>query len=187
MTHVLTRTLTVAALFAIAATLAGPVQAQDKDKKAKMKETADIVQTAQKTEGFSTLVTALKAADLVEALKGEGPFTVFAPTNEAFEALPDGALDNLLKPANKSELQRILKYHVVEGKVMAGDVTGLDEAKTLEGSKFGIETKDGTVMLKGDNQATVTKTDVTASNGVIHVIDAVLMPPAKTAMKDEQQ
>jgi uncharacterized surface protein with fasciclin (FAS1) repeats len=187
MTHVLTRTLTVAALFAVAATLAGPVQAQDKDKKAEMEKTADIVQVAQNNEDFSTLVTALKAADLVEALKGEGPFTVFAPTNEAFEALPDGALDNLLKPANKSELQRILTYHVLEGNVTAGDVTGLDEAKTLEGSKVGIETKDGTVMLTGDNQATVTKTDIAASNGVIHVIDAVLMPPAKTAMKDKKQ
>ena len=185
MYHFLTRTLTAYALIALAVFVTAPVQAQEKDKEAAMEKKADIVQTAQNTEGFETLVTALKAADLVEALKGDGPFTVFAPTNDAFDALPNGALDNLLKPANKSELQRILKYHVVEGKVMASDVTGLDEAKTLEGSKFSIETKDGTVMLKGDNQATVTKTDIATSNGIIHVIDAVLMPPAKTAMKNK--
>jgi uncharacterized surface protein with fasciclin (FAS1) repeats len=182
----LTRTLAVCTLLAFAAAAAVPVQAQEKDETAAMKEKADIVQTAQNAKGFDTLVTALKAADLADALKGKGPFTVFAPTDDAFAALPEGALDNLLKPANKAELQTILRYHVVEGTVMAKDVTAMKEAKTLAGSKFGIKTKDGTVRLTGENQATVTKTDIKASNGVIHVIDAVLMPPSETAMKDKK-
>lgn len=183
---ILTRTLAACAVVALAVVLAIPTQAQEKDKKASMKEKADVVQTAQNTEGFETLVTALKAADLVEALKGEGPFTVFAPTDEAFSALPEGTLDNLLKPENKSELQSILKYHVVKGEAKASDVTKMKEAETLEGSKVGIMTEDGSVVLSGKNNATVTKTDIMASNGVIHVIDAVLMPPERTAMKDEQ-
>lgn len=186
MYHYLTRTLALFTVFAFAALMTIPVQAQDKDKKASMEKTSDIVQTAQNTEGFATLVTALKAAELVDALKGKGPFTVFAPTDAAFEKLPEGTLDNLLKPENKSELQAVLKYHVVEGRVMAKDVTKLKEAKTLEGSKLGIETKDGAVTLKGANQATVTGTDVKASNGVIHVVDSVLMPPSETAMKDKK-
>ncbi len=154
-----------------------PAQAQDKSETTSKK--ADIVQTAEKAGSFTTLVAALNAGDLVEALKGDGPFTVFAPTDEAFAALPEGTLEDLLKPENKSQLQAILKYHVVQGKVMAKDVTKLSNAETLEGSMIGIQTTDGTVMLSGDNEATVTKTDISASNGVIHVIDTVLMPPTE--------
>jgi len=168
--------LSVALTLAIVAL---PAQAQDKS------QTADIVQTAQNAGSFETLVTALKAGDLVSALKGKGPFTVFAPTDEAFAALPDGTLENLLKPENKSQLQAILKYHVVSGKVMAKDVTGLSEAETLEGSMIGIQTMDGTVTLSGDNEATVTSTDIAASNGVIHVIDTVLMPPKEMQTSDK--
>ncbi len=186
MNHLLTRTLTAFVLLALTALVTIPAQAQDKDMMGDTTETADIVETAQNAEGFETLVAALQAADLADALKGEGPFTVFAPTDEAFAALPEGTLKQLLNPENKSKLQTILKYHVVEGQVMAADVVKLDDAKTLEGSKVGIETKDGTVMLTGENQVTVTTTDIEASNGVIHVIDAVLMPPSETAMQDKQ-
>jgi uncharacterized surface protein with fasciclin (FAS1) repeats len=181
MTRFLPRAATVSLVVALAFFVALPAQAQDKSKT----KTADIVQTAQNAESFETLVAALQAADLVDALKAEGPFTVFAPTDSAFAALPEGTLDDLLKPENKSQLQEILKYHVVQGKATAGDVTGMKEAETLEGSAVGIQVKDGTVVLTGKNKANVTATDIMASNGVIHVIDAVLMPPERTAMQDK--
>jgi uncharacterized surface protein with fasciclin (FAS1) repeats len=130
---------------------------------------ADIVETAIAGK-FNTLVAAVKAAGLVDTLKGPGPFTVFAPTDEAFAKLPAGTLESLLKPENKTKLQSILTYHVVPGKVMAGDVMKLDSAKTVEGQSIAIQKKNGDVMV--DN-ARVTKTDIVASNGVIHVIDAV--------------
>lgn len=142
---------------------------------------ADIVDTAVQADGFNTLVDALKAAGLVETLRGEGPFTVFAPTDEAFAALPDGKLESLLKPENKKELQAILKYHVVSGKVMAGDVAGMSEAETVEGRMIGIQADDEGVTLSGNNSASVVQTDIGASNGVIHVIDAVLLPPSDEA------
>lgn len=132
-----------------------------------------IVQNAVNTEAFSTLVAAVKAAGLVETLSGEGPFTVFAPTNEAFAKLPEGTVENLLKPENKEKLVAILKYHVVPGKVMAKDVVKLDEAKTAQGSFVDINVKDGTVMV---DKAKVVKTDINSSNGVIHVIDSVILP-----------
>lgn len=125
---------------------------------------------------FSTLVAALKAADLVATLDGQGPFTVFAPTNAAFEKLPPGTVENLLKPENKAQLAAVLTYHVVPGSVMAADVVKLDEAKTVEGSAIDIAIADGKVRL--NDAATVTATDIKASNGVIHVIDSVILPPA---------
>lgn len=124
---------------------------------------------------FSTLVTALKAADLVGTLDGAGPFTVFAPTNEAFAKLPAGTVENLLKPENKALLTAVLTYHVVAGSVMAADVVKLSEAKTVQGSAVAIAVADGQVRL--NDAATVTATDIKASNGVIHVIDAVILPP----------
>ena len=133
---------------------------------------ADIVDTAVAGK-FNTLVAAVKAAGLVETLKGDGPFTVFAPTDEAFAKLPKGTLDDLLKPENKTKLQNILKYHVVSGKVMAADVVKLDTAKTVEGQNVTIKATGGQVMV---DSANVTKTDIVASNGVIHVIDAVILP-----------
>lgn len=133
---------------------------------------ADLVDTAVAGH-FNTLVAAVKAAGLVEALKGPGPFTVFAPTDEAFAKLPAGTLENLLKPENKEQLQKILTYHVVPGKVMAGDVVKLSSAKTLEGGSLTIHSGEGGVMV---NNAHVIKTDIAASNGVIHVIDTVLLP-----------
>jgi uncharacterized surface protein with fasciclin (FAS1) repeats len=133
---------------------------------------ADIVDTAVAGK-LNTLVAAVKAAGLVDTLKGPGPFTVFAPTDEAFAKLPPGTLEMLLKPENKAKLQGILKYHVVAGKVMAQDVMGLHSAKTVEGQNVTIDTMNGGVMV---NNAHVIKTDIVASNGVIHVIDAVMLP-----------
>jgi uncharacterized surface protein with fasciclin (FAS1) repeats len=136
---------------------------------------ADIVDTAVKAGSFNTLVAAVQAAELVDLLKGEGPFTVFAPTDEAFGKLPEGTVENLLKPENRDQLVAILKYHVVPGKVKAADVVKLSEAKTAQGSVVTVSTSDGGVKI---NDASVVKTDIKTSNGVIHVIDAVIMPPS---------
>jgi uncharacterized surface protein with fasciclin (FAS1) repeats len=133
----------------------------------------DIVDTAVGAGSFRTLVAAVKAAGLVETLKGKGPFTVFAPTDEAFGKLPEGTLESLLKPESKEKLTAILTYHVVPGKVMAADVVKLKEAKTVQGSKAKIKVADGKVQI--DN-ANVVKTDIACKNGVIHVIDAVILP-----------
>ena len=133
----------------------------------------DIVDTAVGAGQFETLVAAAKAAGLVETLKGKGPFTVFAPTDEAFAKLPKGTVATLLKPENKAKLAAILTYHVVPGKVMAKDVVKLSTAKTVQGSAVGIRVKDGKVYI--DN-AQVLAPDVEASNGVVHVIDSVILP-----------
>jgi len=135
-------------------------------------EAGDIVAVASANEDFSTLVAAVSAAGLVETLQGEGPFTVFAPTNEAFAALPAGLVDKLLLPENKDLLVKILTYHVVSGKVMAADVAA-GEVPTVEGQNITITTDMG-VQVNGANVVT---TDIEASNGVIHVIDAVILPP----------
>lgn len=147
------------------------VNAQDYTKKSASK---DIVTTAVDAGMFKTLATALTEAGLIETLKGKGPFTVFAPTDEAFAKLPKGTLEGLLK--DKEALKKILLYHVVSGNVMSTDVVKLTEAKTVEGSKVKISVKDGNVMI---NDAKVIKADIKASNGVIHVIDTVILPPAK--------
>ena len=133
----------------------------------------DIVDTAVAAGSFKTLAAALGAGGLVETLKGEGPFTVFAPTDDAFKKLPKGTVEELLKPANKEKLVKILTYHVVPGKVMAADVVKLSTAKTVEGSEMKITVGNGKVKV--DN-ANVVKTDIQTSNGVIHVIDAVILP-----------
>lgn len=133
----------------------------------------NIVEVASGNEAFSTLVAAVQAAGLVEVLAGEGPFTVFAPTDEAFAKLPAGTVENLLKPENKDQLVEVLTYHVVAGKVMAADVVALESATTVQGSDVAIAASAEGVMV--DN-ANVVMTDVGASNGVIHVIDAVILP-----------
>mgnify|MGYP000875932443 CR=1 FL=1 len=153
--------------FALAAGLiaiAIPAHAQDKD----------IVDTAVAAGEFTTLAAALDAAGLVQTLKGEGPFTVFAPTDAAFAKLPAGTVEELLRPENKEKLAAILTYHVVPGKVMAADVVSLDEAKTVNGETIEIQIDGNSVRV---NDASVTATDVAASNGVIHVIDQVILPP----------
>lgn len=132
----------------------------------------DIVDTAVAAGSFKTLAAALEAADLIETLKGDGPFTVFAPTDEAFAKLPKGTVESLLKPENKAKLAGILTYHVVAGKVLAKDVVKLSKAKTVQGSEVKIDATEGVKI----NDATVTQADVAASNGVIHVIDTVLLP-----------
>jgi uncharacterized surface protein with fasciclin (FAS1) repeats len=133
---------------------------------------ADIVETAV-AGNFNTRVAAVKAAGLADTLKGPGPFTVFAPTDEAFAKLPPGTLESLLKPENKAKLQSILTYHVVAGTVFAKDVVTLHSAKTVEGQSITIKTVNCGVMV---DAAHVTKTDIVTSNGVIHVIDSVLLP-----------
>jgi len=145
--------------------------ASDKDKE-KDKD-RDIVDTAVGAGNFKILAAAPEAADLVETLKGKGPFTVFAPTDEAFEKLPKGTLGDLLKPENKKKLAGILTYHVVSKKVMAADVAKMKTAKTVQGTDVKIKVVDGKVMV---NDAEVIKADIACTNGVIHVIDTVIMP-----------
>jgi uncharacterized surface protein with fasciclin (FAS1) repeats len=134
----------------------------------------DIVETAKAAGSFNTLLTAATEAGLVDTLKGEGPFTVFAPTDEAFAKVPEEKLNALLR--DKAKLKEVLLYHVVQGKVMAADAAKLDSARTAQGQSFMIQARGGKVMI---DKATVTKADIQASNGVIHVIDSVLLPPAK--------
>ncbi|HEY4328097.1 MAG TPA: fasciclin domain-containing protein [Phycisphaerae bacterium] len=141
--------------------------------------TKDIIETATAPDmaEVTTLVTAIKAAGLVDTLKGKGPFTVFAPTNAAFAKLPKATLDDLLKPENKEKLVKILTYHVVAGNNDAKAVMGMDSAKSVEGATIKIMTKDGKVMVGNDKAwGTVTKADIKTSNGTIHWIDTVLMP-----------
>ena len=137
-------------------------------------DAADIVEMAASAGSFDTLVSAVQAADLVEVLKGEGPFTVFAPTDEAFAKLPAGTVENLLKPENKEQLVALLTYHVVPGKTMTGDLAGQElEATTVQGSPVAIDATGNGVMV---DDANVVQADIEADNGVIHVIDAVIMP-----------
>ena len=139
----------------------------------KSKASMDIVDTAVSAKSFNTLVAALKAADLVDVLRGDGPFTVFAPTDAAFAKLPAGTVETLLKPENKAKLQAILTYHVVPGRYMAADVVKMSSAKTVNGKSFMVSMDGGNAMV--DN-ATIIQTDIMASNGVIHVIDTVILP-----------
>ncbi len=140
----------------------------------------DIVDTAVSAGSFNTLAAALKAAGLVDTLKGDGPFTVFAPTDAAFAKLPAGTVETLLRPENKDKLISILTYHVVPGKVMAEQVTGLSGAETVNGQRVRVNASGGKVMVDG---ATVVKTDIAASNGVIHVIDSVILPSDKNIVE----
>jgi uncharacterized surface protein with fasciclin (FAS1) repeats len=155
-----------------AASAAAEESAMAEDSEMTDESAGDIVDVAVATDGFSTLAAAVTAAGLVDTLKGEGPFTVFAPTDDAFAALPAGVLDALLLPENKDALTKILTYHAVAGEVMAADVTDGD-VPTVEGQSITLSTENGVTV----NGANVIQADVVASNGVIHVIDAVLLPP----------
>lgn len=135
---------------------------------------ADIVDTAVAAGNFQTLAAALEAAGLVETLKGDGPFTVFAPTDDAFSKLPAGTVESLLEPANKDQLVAILTYHVVPGNLPAAEVVKYDQAETVNGARLDIDAGSGGVKV---NDANVTATDIMADNGVIHVLDAVVLPP----------
>ncbi len=162
------------------AVLTAPVSAQQSDM---ADDAPNIVETAVQADDFTILAKALEAGDLAGALQGDGPFTVFAPTDAAFEALPEGQLEALLQPENKAQLQAILKYHVVSGAAMASDVTGMDAAPTLEGRPVQFQVDGEAVNLMGQNTATVVQADIEASNGVIHVIDSVLLPPEQQESK----
>lgn len=148
--------------------LAGSAMADNHEKK-------DIVDTAVAAGSFETLAAALEAAGLIETLKGEGPFTVFAPSDEAFAKLPEGTVETLLKPENKDQLVNVLTYHVVSGAVPAEVAVTLEEATALNGDNIDVKKKDGELFL---NESQVVQTDIECSNGIIHVIDAVLLPPA---------
>lgn len=156
----------VVSLFAFSAVLYASIVVHAEEKK-------DIVDTAVAAGSFKTLVTAVKAAGLVDTLKGKGPFTVLAPNDAAFAKLPAGTVESLLKPENKDKLVAILTYHVIPGKAMAKDVVKLTEAKTVQGSSVTITVKEGKVSV---DAAGVVTTDIETSNGVIHVIDSVIMP-----------
>ena len=164
-------TALAAGLFTSLMLFAGALQAGGHAKQAK----ADIVDTAVSAGSFNTLVAAVQAADLVDALKGDGPLTVFAPTDEAFDKLPAGTVENLLKPENKEQLRSILLYHVVAGSIYSKDVTDGAAPATLQGSNLSVSVDDGVSI----NDAKVVTVDIGASNGVIHVIDSVLLPPEK--------
>ena len=155
-------------LIAISLLLAGSVMAGDPNK--------DIVDTAITVGQFNTLAKALQVAGLIDTLKGKGPFTVFAPTDEAFAKLPGGTVEELMKPENKAKLVAILTYHVVPGEIKASDVVKLTSAKTVNGEPLKVTSMGGNVMI---NDANVVKADILCSNGVIHVIDTVLLPDAK--------
>ena len=164
--HVYSAALTLLATV-LTLSFAGPAaSAQETGKK-------DIVDTAVSAGSFKTLVAAVKAAGLVDTLKGDGPFTVFAPTDEAFAKLPAGTVETLLKPENKEKLTALLTYHVVPAKALAKDVAGMPSAKTVNGKELRLKADGGKVMV---DKATVTKADIETSNGVIHVIDTVLIP-----------
>ena len=169
MIHVTTRSFLAVSAALVALSSAAIAGHHSKDEA----KSADIVDTAVSAGQFNTLAAALEAAGLVETLKGDGPFTVFAPTDDAFAKLPAGTLDSLLQPENKDQLVSILTYHVVPGKVMASDVVKLSSATTVNGADIAISLDGDSVRV--DN-ATVVKTDISASNGVIHVIDTVILP-----------
>ena len=159
------------AAMAVVAMAQSPARAQESSAK-------DIVTTAVEAGSFKTLAAALKAAGLVETLQGKGPFTVFAPSDEAFAKLPAGTVEALLKPENKAKLVAILKFHVVAGRVVAKDVLSKKELKTVHGGTLTAAMKNGAATING---AGLVATDIDASNGVIHVIDSVLLPPAAPA------
>jgi len=175
MTNKIARTGILFVTFATALGVSGCATSGGRDAESASPTTsANIVDTAVGA-GFNTLAAALTAADLADTLKGSGPFTVFAPTDAAFAKLPPGTVENLLKPENKGKLQSVLKYHVVAGKVGSAEVVKLNKATTLQAADVDIKVDGGKVFVNG---AQVTTADVLASNGVIHVIDTVLLPPA---------
>ena len=174
------KSLTALLIFALCGALNAAPKPCDSDKKAagQCAAQSDLVDTAVAAGSFSTLVAAVKAAGLVDVLKGDGPFTVFAPSDAAFAKLPAGTVETLLKPENKDQLVAILTYHVVPGAVDAAHVVKLSAAKTVQGQSVAIKTVNGKVKVDG---ATVVKADIMAKNGVIHVIDSVILPSSPDA------
>jgi uncharacterized surface protein with fasciclin (FAS1) repeats len=168
------RTITFASFLALSSCVAAPDIESTADVKPVAVAQKDIVETAIAADDFNTLVAAVQAAGLAETLQGEGPFTVFAPTDAAFEALPAGTVEDLLKPENKDQLVSVLTYHVVPGKVMSSDLVGKAlDAKTVQGTTVSVDATGDGVKVDG---ASVVSADIEAANGVIHVIDAVILP-----------
>lgn len=175
MKSVLLAALAATLAFATPVASAHPRMAKEHHAAHHATQRADIVDTAVAAGQFQTLAAALQAANLVDTLKGAGPFTVFAPTDEAFRALPQGTVERLLRPENRAELTRILTYHVVSGRVLSSDIAGRELApSTVAGATLQIDARQGVSV----NQARVVQADIAATNGVIHVIDRVLLPPA---------
>lgn len=172
MTRIIQRTVPLVTIALMVISVSASLSAMAGEPKSS-DQTGDIVEVAAAAGDFKTLAAALEAANLTTTLKGNGPFTVFAPTDEAFANLPEGTVDSLLKPENRDQLVAILTYHVVPGKVMAADVVEISKAKTVNGADLGIKVVEGKVKI---NEATVVATDVDASNGVIHVVDTVILP-----------
>lgn len=179
------RTLAAGLAVALVVLTANSAHAQDTGSLDTTKTTPTLVTVLEKSDGFDTLLKTLEAAGLADTLRSEGSFTLFAPTDAALTMLPEDALKNLLKPVNKSDLQDILAFHVVPGTLTGGTVSERGDLKTLNGTKIGVESTSGTIVLTGDNEATLTTTNVEASNGLIHIIDTVLLPPVETAMKSQ--
>lgn len=166
------RTLTLGTALAVLTAAPAAAQNGSSDRSAEK----DIVETAMSAGSFETLVAAVKAAGLVETLRGDGPFTVFAPNDAAFEKLPEGTLNELLKPESREKLTAILTYHVVPGRLTASEVVSRDDARTVQGQKVSFRVKNGTAYVDG---AKILATDIETSNGVIHVIDSVILPSEK--------
>jgi uncharacterized surface protein with fasciclin (FAS1) repeats len=165
-----------------------PTQAQNYGAGEGVPNKPDVVEKAAMAGDLNTLVTALKAAGLTQTLKGNGPFTIFAPSDAAFLALPEGTLADLLQPENKAKLQSILKYHVVKGRrLTARKLQKRSDVKTLQGARIGVGTKDKSMLLTGQTEAVVSKINIKASNGILHRIDSVLMPPEQTATMEEEK
>jgi uncharacterized surface protein with fasciclin (FAS1) repeats len=167
-----TSTLCLTALTLLLLVSAGPLYAQDGDQQAE--EPATIIAVAQHAGTFNTLLKALDAAELTALLEGDGPYTLFAPTDEAFAKLPEGKVEELLKPENKDKLGAILSYHIVQGQATASDASEVASVQTLGENTLSITSQDGVVMV---NEATVVQADIEAGNGIIHAVDTVLMPP----------
>lgn len=178
------RTLIACAVLMLVAGSAAPVQAQNTGTPAPSAQRASLLQVIQQTDSLATFLSTLRVSGLTELMKQDGPFTVFAPTEAAFAALPKSTFAPLLRPENQSQLRALLRYHIVEGRLTAEDLDGHAALKTLQGAKIGVDTTQAAVTLMNGTKATVTTVDLPASNGILHVIDAVLMPPEKTAAND---
>jgi uncharacterized surface protein with fasciclin (FAS1) repeats len=181
----LTRTLIVGAVATLLLFSAAPAYAQDAGQRPSPRERPSLFQTLQQTDSLATFVSTLRAAGLTDLLKRDGPFTVFAPTEAAFAALPESTFAPLLRRENRTELRALLKYHLVEGRLTAQDLYDRAALKTLQGANLGVDSTQTPVTLTNGTEATITTTDLPAANGVVHVIDTVLIPPEKTAAKQK--
>ena len=180
MHDLLLRTLIACATFILTVGPVAPAQAQSGSEPSSAQHTS-LFQVIQQTDSLATFSSTLRVAGLAGLMKRDGPFTVFAPTEAAFESLPESTFAPLLRPENRAQLRALLKYHIVEGRLTAADLNGPRAFKTLQGAKIGVDSTQAAVTLTDGTNATVTTIDLPAANGVLHLIDAVLIPPEKTA------